>query len=57
MSPVRYLTCSALVFLLVGSLVAGYHYRADRWGVFAWDYQSFHKRILINKLFLKPDSC
>jgi hypothetical protein len=53
MSPARYLTCSALVFLLVGALVAYYHYRADRWGVFAWDYQTFHKRILINKLFLK----
>ena len=46
MSPARYLTCSALVFLLVGALVAYYHYRADRWGVFAWDYQTFHKRIL-----------
>jgi hypothetical protein len=53
MRPIRYLLCCALAFGLVGSLAALYHYRADRWGVFARDYQSFHKRIMINKLYLK----
>ncbi|MFT6285981.1 MAG: hypothetical protein ACJAYC_002445 [Halieaceae bacterium] len=51
--PGIYLPLAAAIFLLVCAVNALYHYRADRWGVFASDYESFHSRILVNKLYLK----
>ena len=51
--PGTYLPLAAAIFLLVCAVNALYHYRADRWGVFASDYESFHSRILVNKLYLK----
>ena len=53
MRPAHYLLSGLLTLLLVFSLVAAYHLKADRWGVFAADFESFHLPIDINKLYLK----
>ncbi len=53
MRPAAYLAASVAMLLLTVAATAAYHYRADRWGVFANDYQWFHEHILINKLYLK----
>jgi hypothetical protein len=53
MRPHYYLSLSLASLLLVILLVCSYHYKADRWGVFSADFQTFHDRILINKLYLK----
>ena len=47
------MTLTALMITI--GMMATYHYRADRWGVFARDYQWFHEHILVNKLYLKTN--
>ena len=44
-------TLAALMVTI--AMMAAFHYRADRWGVFAQDFQWFHEHILLNKLYLK----
>ncbi|MFV8819970.1 hypothetical protein [Haliea sp. E17] len=51
--PRQFLSLAAAVFFAVVVAIGGYHYRADRWGVFAGDFRSFHEKIIINKLYLK----
>lgn len=51
--PAQYLVIGLSALLLTLALLVGYHYKADRWGVFASDFESFHKRIFVNKLYLK----
>ena len=53
MRPSYYLLTGFSALITVGLIFALYHYKADRWGVFADDFQSFHQRIEINKLYLK----
>jgi hypothetical protein len=53
MRPSYYLLTGFSALITVGLIFALYHYKADRWGVFADDFQSFHQRIVINKLYLK----
>lgn len=53
MRPGYYLATGLVVFMFVSSVIAFYHFKADRWGVFASDFESFHQRIDINKLYLK----
>lgn len=53
LNPAHYLATGLCALLLTVTLLAGYHYKADRWGVFASDFESFHKRIFVNKLYLK----
>jgi len=53
MRPAYYLFTGFSVLITVSLIFALYHFKADRWGVFAADFQSFHQRIIINKLYLK----
>ena len=53
MRPAYYLVTGFCALITVSLMFALYHYKADRWGVFADDFQSFHQRIIVNKLYLK----
>lgn len=53
MRPASYIATVSCSLLLIVALIVAYNYRADRWGVFATDFESFHTRIFINKLYLK----
>lgn len=55
MSPARFATTALLAGVLVLLATAAYNYQANRWGIFAEDYQTFHRKIRPNRHWMKTD--
>ena len=49
----RFIVCMILVAVLVMLITAAFNYKANRWGIFSDDYQTFSGRIRLNRHWLK----